>query len=117
MTLAAEPALRPRVVQLEGPSGFGKSALLQELAPSHCGPRPKGAGPQRSLLPAREGAVPSARPLLNALCDALLHAPEELLEALGAHVTSHLLSLFPVLERIAAFARRQQQGALIADPA
>jgi hypothetical protein len=114
-SLAAASRTSPRVVHLEAPSGYGKSALIAEfvrvLALTAAAPMVlRGRCCRRETVQNR-----ALDPLFDALSDELLQAPRALLESLSAHVTRHVLELVPVLERVPAFARHKGRGALLAD--
>jgi hypothetical protein len=114
LELALRPHGGPRVARIDAGCGLGKSALLAELGRTVARDR-RGALVLGGRCCRRETVRYRALdPVLDALSDALLSAPSELVDALAGCVTSHLLALFPVLERVPAFTEHRR-GAAIAD--
>ncbi|HMI90867.1 MAG TPA: protein kinase, partial [Polyangiales bacterium] len=114
LAFAAARGGPPRVASVEAGCGFGKSALLAELARRIADERQdvlvlSGRCCRRETVRYR-----ALDPVLDALSDSLLRAPHALVQALAECVTSHLLALFPVLERIPAFTEHKR-GPSLAD--
>jgi eukaryotic-like serine/threonine-protein kinase len=113
--LAREARSSPQLVYIEALSGYGKSALIGEFV--------RGLSLESASILVLRGRCcrrealqhRALDPLFDALSDELLRASAELVEALSAHVSSHLLELVPVLSRVPAFARHRQRGLALAD--
>jgi len=105
---------QPSMVLLRGQSGYGKSALLAELARS--------VAPEALCLVsgARESErvpYPALDSALDALTEHLCSLPGRLVEPLLPRHSHAIAQLFPVLNRLEAIAERNAQIPLPRDPA
>jgi hypothetical protein len=116
MAFATPPRRAPRLAYVEGAPGFGKTALVAELA----GQLARSEQPPL-VLSGRCCRRETVRfraldPLLDALSDALLHAEVRPGVALATFASGALLELFPVLARVPALNLPAAQSVQRADP-